>query len=128
MAPERDQDRVSEYVVVTVREDDHELAVLRWQLHDALLAGARTVVVDVSEQPCLSSNAMAALLGAYRACRARGGELVLCGCSRATTDVLVRTGLHRVFRTERTLRAWFAGGGAGRGPGSGEQLSRMAAS
>ena len=95
-------------MIIKVDAVDDEVD-LRWQLHDAVLAGARTVVVDVSDLPCLSSNAMAALLGAYRACRARGGEIVLCGCSRASSDVLLRTGLHRLFRTERTLQAWTAG-------------------
>lgn len=127
MTAERDEARLLDHVIIKVDAADHEVE-LRWQLHDAVLAGARIVVVDVSELPCLSSNAMAALLGAHRACRARRGEVVLCGCSRASIDVLLRTGLHRIFRTERTLRAWVNGPtGTGSWPGTGE-LDHAAAS
>jgi len=73
------------------------LADLRWALHDALLAGVRRLVLDVTDVQCLSSSAVASFLAAHRTCRARGGGVVLIGANRRTEDLLHRTGLWRVL-------------------------------
>jgi anti-anti-sigma factor len=89
---------------VTVRLTDDLLvdgvADVRWLLHDALLAGARRVVVDLAAVEHLSSPAVASFLSAHRTCRARGGSVVLRGANRRTMDLLHRTGLWRVLHTE----------------------------
>jgi anti-anti-sigma factor len=89
---------------VTVRLSDDLLADgvadVRWLLHDALLAGARRVVVDLQDVEHLSSPAVASFLSAHRTCRARGGSVVLRGANRRTMDLLHRTGLWRVLHTE----------------------------
>jgi anti-anti-sigma factor len=89
---------------VTVRlsdgRDGDALPELRVQVHDLVLAGACTVVVDVSRARQLSSPVLACLIDAHRRCRSRGGGVVLRGCSSATLDVLRRNGLDRVFRIE----------------------------
>jgi anti-anti-sigma factor len=76
------------------------LADLRWLLHDALLAGARHLVVDLGGVRPLSSPIVATLLWAHRACRARGGAVVLRRANRRTEDLLGRTGLWRVLALE----------------------------
>ena len=76
------------------------LADLRWMLHDALLAGARRIIVDLGDLQQLSSSAVASLLWAHRTCRARGGGVVLRGANRRTEDLLCRTGLWRVLRLD----------------------------
>ncbi len=76
------------------------LADVRWLLHDALLAGARWLVVDLSDVHLLSSSAVACFLSAHRTCRARGGAVVLRGANHRTEDVLHRTGLWRVIQLE----------------------------
>ncbi len=76
------------------------LADVRWLLHDALLAGARRIVVDLSEVSSLASPALASFLWAHRICRARGGALVLRGADRHTRDLLYRTGLWRVLQIQ----------------------------
>jgi anti-anti-sigma factor len=90
---------------VTVRLDDDlladGLADVRWLLHDALLAGAQNLVVDVSRVHQLSSTAVASFLSAHRTCRARGGAVVLRGANRRTLDLLHRTGLWRVLQLDR---------------------------
>ena len=89
---------------VTIRLDDDMLADgladVRWLLHDALLAGARRLVVDLSRVQVLSSTAVASFLWAHRTCRARGGAVVLRGPNRRTEDLLHRTGLWRVMQME----------------------------
>jgi anti-anti-sigma factor len=90
---------------VTVRLSDElladGLAEVRWLLHDALLAGARRLVVDLGEVEHLSSPAVASFLSAHRTCRARGGTVVLRGANRRTLDLLHRTGLWRVLELEK---------------------------
>jgi anti-sigma B factor antagonist len=76
------------------------MADARWALHDALLAGARRIVVDLSRVHSLGSPALASFLWAHRICRARGGGLVLRGADRRTRDMLHRTGLWRVLRLQ----------------------------
>ena len=76
------------------------LADVRWLLHDALLAGARRIVVDRSRAPLLTSPVLASVLWAPRICRARGGALVLRGADRHTRDLLYRTGLWRVLQIQ----------------------------
>lgn len=89
---------------VTVQLDDallaDGLADVRWLLHDALLAGARRLVVDLSRVRFLSSSAVASLLWAHRTCRVRGGGVVLRGANRRTVELLHRTGLWRVIQLE----------------------------
>jgi anti-anti-sigma factor len=89
---------------VTIRLTDDlladGLADVRWLLHDALLAGARRLVVDLSRVQHLSSPAVASFLSAHRTCRARGGSVVLRGANRRTLDLLHRTGLWRVLQLE----------------------------
>lgn len=76
------------------------LADVRWLLHDALMAGARHLVVDLSRVQNLSSSAVGSFLSAHRTCRARGGTVILRGANRRTLDLLHRTGLWRVLELE----------------------------
>jgi anti-anti-sigma factor len=76
------------------------LADARWLLHEALLTGARHLVIDLTDVRHLSSPAVASFLWAHRTCRARGGAVILRGANRRTQDLLVRTGLWRVMRLD----------------------------
>jgi anti-anti-sigma factor len=91
------------------------LADARWALRDALLAGARRIVVDVSQVHSLGSPALASFLWAHRICRARGGGLVLRGADRRTRDMLHRTGLWRVLRLQGGSRGGRRRSAEGRG-------------
>ena len=103
--PARDGPRDSDEVVVRLTDDllADGVADTRWLLHDAVLTGARHVVVDVREVEQLSSPAVASFLSAHRACRARGGSVVVRGANRRTLDLLHRTGLWRVLDLEGGL-------------------------
>jgi anti-anti-sigma regulatory factor len=76
------------------------LADARWLLHDALLSGARTVVVDLSRVPQLPPGSLATFVWAHRICRARGGGVVLRGAGPGVTGSLQRTGLWRVLAAD----------------------------
>jgi anti-anti-sigma factor len=94
------------------------MAGLRWQLRAHLSDGARYIIVDVSRVRHLSSTAVAAMLGAHRVCRIRGGAVVLRNPARRTLDVLTRTGLHQVFRIDRIKPAALSAGRTGGHPPS----------
>ena len=81
------------------------LADLRWRLRALVLAGARVIVIDVSDVDQLSSTAVGAMLGAHRVCRTRGGRVVLRNPSKRTLDLLRETGLWRVLGYEYAARA-----------------------
>jgi anti-anti-sigma factor len=103
MASTRSAQRTSpleqDEVVVRLDEDllADGLADTRWLLRDAVLAGARWIVVDLSRACSVSSPALASFLSAHRVCRARGGAVVLRGADRRTRDMIRRTGLSRVL-------------------------------
>jgi len=88
-------------VTLDDRTVDEGLPELRWHLRSLVLGGARTIHVDLSRTSRMGSNVLAALLSAHRACRARGGGVVLVNPNRQVTDLVRRTGLARVFRIER---------------------------
>ena len=72
----------------------------RWLLNDALLGGARRIVVDLHRVDGLTGAVLAAVLCAHRSCRARGGRVVLRDPDRRTRDTLRRTGLWRVLQVQ----------------------------
>lgn len=76
------------------------LSGLRWQLRDIVMDGAYLVVIDVSEVEQISSHLLAALLDTHRACRRRGGGVVIRHANRRTSELLRRTGLDGVFTVE----------------------------
>ncbi|WP_369135223.1 STAS domain-containing protein [Modestobacter sp. I12A-02662] len=76
------------------------LADVRWLLHQAVLAGSRRIVVDLSRVTSLASPALASFLWAHRICRARGGAVVLRSPDRRVEDVLRRTGLTHVLEVQ----------------------------
>ena len=102
-APSRDTDEVVVRLSEALLVDG--LADARWMLHDALRAGARRIVVDLSGVPALTSPALASFLWAHRICRSRGGALALRGADRRTRDMLARTGLWRVLEVQVNARA-----------------------
>jgi anti-anti-sigma factor len=95
-------DGVSLEVVVELRPEDlpHTLIDLHRVVTQAVLRGARRVVVDVSQVDCLTSTTITALLWARRRCVARGGAVVLRNPSARSMDLIIRTGLWDVIEVE----------------------------
>jgi anti-anti-sigma regulatory factor len=89
-------------VVVTLQPDVQPdgLLDLRFHLHEVVLTGACDIVIDASCIDELPSAVIGALLTAHRACRSRGGHVVIRYPSRRALDQLRRTGLWRVFQIE----------------------------
>jgi anti-anti-sigma regulatory factor len=81
------------------------LADARWLLHDALLSGARTVVLDLDGVATLPPGTLATFVWAHRICRARGGGVVLREACPGVLDLLQSTGLRRVLVPDASLAA-----------------------
>jgi anti-anti-sigma factor len=105
-AARRSLDATGDEVTLRLSDDllTDGLADVRWLLHDALLAGARRLVLDLGDVEHLASPAVASFLSAHRTCRARGGTVVVRGANRRTLDLLHRTGLWRVLELESPRR------------------------
>lgn len=88
-----------ESVLVTLHPDvePHGMPDLRRHLHELVLGGVRDIVIDASCLDELPSPVIGALLTAQRACRERGGRVVIRYPSRRALDQMQRTGLWRVF-------------------------------
>lgn len=69
------------------------IADLRWRLDTVLRSGTSTLVIDVSDIPRLSSATVAMLLWVARRCQARRVRLLVRNPSRASQELLRRTGL-----------------------------------
>ena len=98
-APSRD---VS--IVLAELDLDKGLSSLRWGLHDALAASDRNLIVDCTHVPALSPVALRSLLGARRACRARGGRVELDQCEPSVLETVHGSGLARVFLVRPAAR------------------------
>lgn len=90
----------NDQVVITLTDSDLADGAAPWRLRDLVLAGARVIIIDLSHIDQLSSTAVAAMLGAHRACKARGGGVTLRNPNRRTQDLLQRNGLMRVLDIE----------------------------
>ncbi|MGQ0842504.1 MAG: STAS domain-containing protein [Sporichthyaceae bacterium] len=86
--------------VVVLDQSRDGIARLRFELHHLVLAGARWIVVDASAVDGLPSPAIASMLTAHRACRRRGGRLLIRAPGRRALEQLERTGLHFVLQVE----------------------------
>lgn len=103
---------IPDHAVVVAVDDGSlgdRLPDLRWRLHDLVVAGASTIVIDLSRATKVGSETLAALLGTHRACRARGGGVILRNPGRQATDVMQRTGLMRVFAIEAPMATQVGG-------------------
>lgn len=67
-------------------------------------APGAVVVADLTELTFLDSTGLGVLVGAHRRLRAAGGTLRLAGCRGPVAEILLITGLDRVFDTFDTVQ------------------------
>ena len=84
-------------VVVRGELDDYTAPRLRECFGEALEAGAKRVVVDLSKMSFIDSTGIGALVGGLKRFRSVGGDLELDSPSRSAYRVLELTGLTRAF-------------------------------
>lgn len=104
------------------------MAELAAQVRHHLVDGRQRIVIDLTGLGRLSSAAVTELLSAKRCVTARGGQVVVSGCSAASLHTLARAGL--VARPERAVMSAvtatdpFDRGPVDRGPADGAAFDR----
>ena len=83
--------------------DLHTIGRLRDKLADVVERGAQHVLVDLTGVSFMDATALGVLLGAAKALRSSGGQMVLVADDPRITRVIEITGLTQVFRIEPTL-------------------------
>jgi anti-anti-sigma factor len=95
-------DQLTTLICVAGRLDASTIHVLERALNDALMAGSRAVVVDLSGLTYVSSSGLRVLLTARSAMRKRGGDIFLCALNpnvRAVFDMVGFTAVFGIFDT-----------------------------
>lgn len=87
------------------RVDAYNTRELVGPIREAIDAGVRCVVLDLSKTQSMDSTALGALVQLLKLLRAEGGELRLAGVGDAVSRVLSITRLDEVFAVYRTLDA-----------------------
>lgn len=87
------------------RVDAYNTRDLVGPIREAIEAGARCVVLDLSKTQSMDSTALGALVQVLKLLRAEGGELRLAAVGDAVSRVLSITRLDQVFGVYRTLEA-----------------------
>lgn len=84
------------------------------QVHEHIAAGARYMLIDLSEVNFLSSSGLRALLLIRKDLMTEGGELRLCALQTQVHEVFVLTGFTQVFAIHATQEEALAAFGQGR--------------
>ena len=70
---------------------------LRSDINDALQSGASTVLIDFENVSFMDSSGLGALVGAFKALRAHGGNLCVCSINEQIRILFELTSMDRVF-------------------------------
>jgi anti-anti-sigma factor len=84
------------------------------QVREHIAAGARYMLIDLSEVSFLSSSGLRALLLIRKELMTEGGELRLCALQTQVNEVFVLTGFTQVFAIHTTQEEALAAFGQGR--------------
>ena len=75
----------------------------RSAVRDALVAGERLLVLDMTDLNYIDSSGIGELVSAYTATRNAGGQLLLAGLTKRVRDLLEITKLYTVFPVFATV-------------------------
>ena len=88
---------------------EREAALLEKEFLAAIEDGAKSVVVDLSDVPMLSSAGLGAFMMAHKQCRSGGGGVRLVDPQPLVRQVLEITKLTKLFQVHATLDEALAG-------------------
>ncbi len=94
------------------RFDAHCVHHVQHEFDSLLTAGARFIVLDLSEVQSVDSSALAVMVRGMKSCRERNGELLLCGLRQPVSIIFELTHMDqafRIFKDEASARAAIAG-------------------
>ena len=88
---------------VVGRLDANTVNIMEKSLNDSLNAGARALVLDMSDLTYISSSGLRALLTAKRNASQKKGDLYICALKRNVRDVFDMVGFSAVFHIHDTV-------------------------
>lgn len=97
IASERNGDSPITVLRLAGRLDASTVGHLERALADAQTAGARAVVIDLSQLTYVSSSGLRVLLSARSSIRKKGGDLFLCALSPSVREVFDMVGFSAIF-------------------------------
>jgi anti-sigma B factor antagonist len=86
---------------VTGRFDADQVHDVQHEFDSLLTAGARFIILDLSDVQFVDSSALAVLVRGMRSCRERNGELLLCGLRQPVKAIFELTRMDRAIRIYR---------------------------
>jgi anti-sigma B factor antagonist len=92
--------------------DARQVHYVQYEFDSLLTAGARFIILDLSDVQFVDSSALAVLVRGMRSCRERNGELLLCGLRQQVSIIFELTHMDqafRIFRDEASARTVIAG-------------------
>ena len=97
---------------VSGRFDANQVHAIQREFDSLLTAGARFIILDLSDVLFVDSSALAVLVRGMRSCRERNAELLLCGLRQPVSTIFELTRMDqaiRIFRDELSARTALAG-------------------
>lgn len=94
------------------RFDANQVHAIQHEFDSLLTAGARFIILDLSDVQFVDSSALAVLVRGMRSCRERNGELLLCGLRQPVSAIFELTRMDRairIFRDELSARTALIG-------------------
>jgi anti-sigma B factor antagonist len=94
------------------RFDANQVHDVQYEFDSLLTAGARFIILDLSDVAFVDSSALAVLVRGMRSCRERNGELLLCGLRQSVSSIFELTRMDkaiRIFRDESSARTAITG-------------------
>jgi anti-sigma B factor antagonist len=104
IASERAPDSPIMILKLAGRLDASTVNQLERALDDAQSAGARAILVDMSQLTYVSSSGLRVLLSARSAMRKKGGDIFLCALSPSVREVFDMVGFSAIFSLFETLK------------------------
>ena len=99
-------------LVISGRFDAHQVAQVQQEFDALLTAGARFILLDLTNVNFVDSSALAVMVRGMKRCRERNGELLLCGLRQPVRIIFELTRMDRAFRIyedEASAQAALAG-------------------
>jgi anti-sigma B factor antagonist len=85
-------------LVISGRFDAHQVTPVQQEFDALLTAGARFIILDLTDVNFVDSSALAVMVRGMRRCRERNGELLLCGLRQPVRIIFELTHMDRAFR------------------------------
>jgi anti-sigma B factor antagonist len=85
-------------IVISGRFDAHQVPQVQQEIDNLQAAGARTIILDLSDVNFVDSSALAVMVRGMKRCREHGGELLLCGLRQPVRIIFELTRMDKAFR------------------------------